>query len=105
MADDKFSLLKFLGSFFQWLPWIKTLRFGLGLVIVAFVGFTVYKAFFVRTQQQTQKIVVEKGATAIIQQKQELPRRRFIPFVEGFVEQRSQNTMQSGIRAGLRFEW
>jgi len=104
MADDKFSLSRFLGSFFQWLPWVKTIRFGLGLVMIIIAGFTVYKAFFVKTQQQTQRIIIKPGATAVIQQKQELPKKKFIPFVEGFVEQRNHNTMQSGIRVGLRFE-
>jgi len=57
MADpvvEKFSAGKFFGSFFQLIPWVKDIRTYAGLAILLFVGFTIYRAYFVKAQQQTQ---------------------------------------------------
>lgn len=80
--------------------WIKGF---IPVLLLALLGFTFYRAFFVK--EQSQKIVIQKGATAVIQQKQEAPKRFFIPFIEGGVEQRSDSNMGTYIRAGLRVEF
>lgn len=79
--------------------WVKGF---LPILFLGLLGFTIWKAFFVK--EQSQKIIVQKGATALIQQKQEAPKRFFIPFIEAGVEQRSDSNMGTYIRAGMRIE-
>ena len=82
--------------------WFKS--WGLGwrliitLAILFFVGITIWRAFFMKTTSVT----VQKGGTANIYNQ---PKRFFIPFIEGGVEQRSDRNMGTYIRAGLRIEW
>ena len=56
MADptEAPSAAKWFGSFFQIVPWLKDLRTVAAICIIAFVGFTIYRAYFLKTQQQTQ---------------------------------------------------
>lgn len=56
MSDpaDVPSASKFFGSFFQLIPWLKDIRTLAGIVIIIFIGFTIYRAYFMKTQQQTQ---------------------------------------------------
>ena len=82
----------------------KSISIGWKLLLVLLVIFTIYRAWIIPKQKQTQQITVESGGQATIIQKQD--RKRFlIPFVEGFVEQSRNNQMNTGIRAGLRFEF
>jgi len=97
---EKFSLTKFIMSFFEWLPWLKTLRhlFGI-LIILTFVGF-IYMKFFKGNEQSTTFKGDVKEVNIISQ-----PKKFFIPFVEGFAEQQSDQDFSTGIRGGLRFEF
>jgi len=104
MSEEKFSLSKFIASFGQLIPWLKTFRFLIGSVIVILIIFTFWKAFFSKQQVQNQQIVVQRGAQAIIQQQQK-NRRALIPFMEAYVGQDSKSKMNTGLRAGLRLEW
>lgn len=74
------------------------------LLAVAGIGWAIYRQYIRPLPTQTQAITIERGATAIIQQKQETKKRLFI-FIEPFVEQRQHSSMQTGIRAGVRVEW
>jgi hypothetical protein len=106
MADqEKFSITKFFSSFFQWLPWVKTLRYVIGAIIILAVVFTV-KAFFNKTQQQTNTITVQPGGVANIQQIQDGKKWLFLfaePYV--FAEAGSQSRSGMGVRGGVRLEW
>ena len=86
--SEKFSLLKFAGSFFQFLPWVKTLRYAAGIALVGFVGLTIYRAFFMPTQttKQVTHIIAQPGAQVTVDQKKEekKPGIEINPFVEGY---------------------
>jgi len=107
MADqEKFSLLKFLGSFVQWLPWVKTARYMVGLALIGFVGITIYRAFFMPTQTTRQEthIIAQPGAQVTIDQKREekKPGIEISPFVEGYGFAESDNRKGVGAKAGVR---
>lgn len=54
MAEgEKFDIGKFISSFFQAVPWMKNLRYILGLVIVIIVGITIWRAWFMSRNPQT----------------------------------------------------
>ena len=99
MADEKFSIVKFFSSFTQWLPWVKTLRYAIGIAIVLGVVFFVYLKFKPQTQTTTFSGAV--GKVNIIQNTKKL----FIPFVEGGIEKNNNTNYETFIRAGLRFEF
>jgi hypothetical protein len=99
MADEKFSIVKFFSSFTQWLPWVKTLRYAIGIAIVLGVVFFVYLKF--KPQNQTTTFSGAVGKVNIIQNTKKL----FIPFVEGGVEKNNNTNYETFIRAGLRFEF
>lgn len=119
MAEgDKASARKFFGSFFQVVPWLKDLRTIATIVIIAFVGFTVWRAYFMKTQtqHQTTGIVALPGSTVVYSpqqsQKQEGPKRPWwLPHVfgeiYGFAEQNTDSTHRTGLgtKGGLRWEW
>lgn len=109
MAEgEKFSLVKFFKSFFQWLPWVKDLRTICTIVILVFVGFTIYRAYFVKAQQQTQKIVIQKGASAVIQQKQEIPKRSWwipSPYVRINTFTKTNGEKGLGTEFGAEWKW
>jgi len=103
---EAFDVKKLATSPFTGLFWVKTIMFGLGLGCIFFIGYGVYTAYFKpKPLPQTQNITIEEGANVDIIQKQDAPKKKFIPFVEGFVEQKSGSDMETGIRAGLRFEF
>jgi hypothetical protein len=103
MAEaEKFSITKFFGSFFQWLPWVKTLRYAIGVGAIVFALIFIYKAFFGKTQ--TQVIRAESGSNVRINQIN-VVKKTFIPFIEAGVEQRANSDMSTYIRAGLRVEF
>jgi len=100
--DDKFSLNKYVMSFFQWMPWVKTLRHLTGIIlIVCLVGF-IYMKFFKKDASQETTFQGDVGEVNIIQKN----KRMFIPFVEGSAGMESnEDDMIFGIRTGLRFEF
>ena len=84
---EKFSLFKFAGSFFQFLPWVKTLRYAAGIALIGFVGLTIYRAFFMPTQttKQVTHIIAQPGSqvTRIRKDRKRKSGIEVGPFVEG----------------------
>lgn len=100
-------------KFFDFGPivWSKALKVGLILVVLGFLGLTIWKAYFVPDQQQHQSNVInaQPGATVNIgqSQKQEAKKRAWwLPhlFTEIYA---FQETDRNGIgtRGGARWEW
>jgi len=108
MAEtEKFDLFKFLGSFFQVIPWVKTARYILGILGVGFIGLTIYRAYFMPTRKEITQIVAQSGSHVKIEQKQE-ERKSSIsvsPFVEGYGFAESNNRKGVGAKAGVRVEF
>ena len=101
--NEKFSFKKLLASPFTKLFWVKALMYGSGLCVVAAIGYTFYKAYFIKPPS-SQIIHAETGSNVTVIQKQ-VRKRFFIPFIEIYVQQPSNDDFQTGIRAGLRFEF
>ena len=108
MADqEKFSLLKFLGSFVQWLPWVKTARYAVGIAAIGIIGLTIYRAFFMPTRKEVTQIVAQSGSHVSIEQKKE-ERKAGIsvnPFVEGYGFAESDKRRGVGAKAGIRVDF
>jgi hypothetical protein len=51
-STEKFDIVKMATSPFTGLYWVKVIMFGLGLCMIGFVGYGVYKAYF-RTPDPT----------------------------------------------------
>ena len=109
MAEsEKFSVLKFLGSFVQWLPWVKTARYAIGIAAIGIIGLTIYRAFFMPTQTTKQEthIVAQSGSQVTIDQKQEKKSGVEVhPFVEGYGFTESDNRKGVGGKAGVRVDF
>jgi hypothetical protein len=110
MAEsERFSLFKFAGSFFQFLPWVKTLRYTAGIALIGFVGLTIYRAFFMPTQttKQVTHIIAQPGAQVTIDQKKEEKKSgiEVSPFVEGYGFVESDERKGAGAKAGVRVEF
>lgn len=109
MAEEKVSIAEFGKGYAKPSSWWKAFGICSKFLIIIAVGWAVYVAFVKPwinpLKTQTQTIKVEKGATAIIQQKQAASKRFFIPFIEAGVEQRNDKNMGTYIRAGARIEW
>jgi hypothetical protein len=107
--NERFSLLKFAGSFFQFLPWVKTLRYAAGIALIGFVGLTIYRAFFMPTQttKQVTHIIAQPGSQVTLDQKKEekKPGIEVSPFVEGYGFAESDDRKGVGARAGVRVEF
>ena len=98
---ETISAKKFVGSFFQLMPWVKNIRFIIGLVIILLVGLTIYKAFFKETRHT--RIVAEK-----VNYYEEKKRAWWVPtpFVEIFGELKTdEDSPQVGTRFGARWEF
>lgn len=105
MADqEKFNIVKFFSSFTQWLPWVKTLRYVIGAVLIGALFFGIYMFFQSKSQHQT--IIVKPGGTANISQSQ-VNKKWLALFVEPYVfaEAGSQSRSGVGVRGGLRLEF
>jgi hypothetical protein len=110
MAEgEKFSLFKFLGSFVQVLPWVKTLRYAAGIALIGFVGLTIYRAFFMPTQTTRQEthIIAQSGAQVTVDQKKEekKPGIEVRPFIEGYGFAESDDRKGVGAKAGVRVDF
>ncbi|MBI4970544.1 MAG: hypothetical protein HZB37_06265 [Planctomycetes bacterium] len=110
MADgEKFSFLKFLGSFTQFLPWVKTARYAIGIAAIGLIGLTIYKAFFMPTQTTKQEthIIAQPGAQVTIDQKREEKKSglEIHPFVEGYGFAESDDRKGVGGKAGVRVDF
>jgi len=97
---EAFNLKKFFGSFFQWLPWVKTFRYAIGITLILGVILFIYFKFRPQTQITTFSGAV--GKVNIVQS----AKRFFIPFIEGGVEQKQgADALNTYIRAGIRIEF
>ena len=110
MAEsEKFSVLKFLGSFVQWLPWVKTARYAIGIAAIGLRGLTIYKAFFMPTETTKQEthIIAQPGAQVTIDQKREEKQSglEVHPFVEGYGFAESDDRKGGGAKAGVRVDF
>jgi len=106
--EEKFSLLKFISSFGQFLPWVKTARYALGFLGIGFIGLTIYRAYFMPTTKQVTHIVAQSGSrVTVIEEKKKESKKFFAlhPFVEGygFVESDGRNGF--GAKAGIKIEF
>lgn len=106
---EKFSLFKFAGSFFQFLPWVKTLRYAAGIALIGFVGLTIYRAFFMPTQttKQVTHIIAQPGSQVTVDQKRQEKKSgiEVSPFVEGYGFVESDERKGVGAKAGVRVEF
>ena len=106
--SEGFSLAKFLGSFFQVLPWVKTLRYAAGFALIGFIGLTIYRAFIMPTESTNQEthIIAQSGAQITVDQKKnEKSGMDISPFVEGYGFAESDNRKGVGGKAGVRIDF
>jgi hypothetical protein len=105
--NEKFDLSKFLGSFIQPLGWVKSLSLGLKIFIIVFVAFTIYKAYFVKTQSQHNQITVGQGGIVNVQQNTEKKRSWWMPtpFVDVYTFVETDDRKGVGMRGGARWEF
>ena len=82
----------------------KSLSIGWKIVLIGLLAFTIYKAWFVPKQKQTQQITIESGGQATIIQKQDGKKRFIIPFLEGGAEKQDFDKWGTYVRFGLRIE-
>ncbi len=105
---EKFSLLKFVGSFFQFLPWIKTARYALGILGIGFIGLTIYRAYFMPTSKTINNIVAQPGSqVTLVEDKNKENKKLFAlhPFIEGYGFTESDGRNGFGGKAGIRIEF
>ena len=106
---ERFSLLKFAGSFFQFLPWVKTLRYAAGIALIGFVGLTIYRAFFMPTESTRQEthIIAQSGAQITVDQKKQEKKSGIAvsPFIEGYGFVESDERKGVGAKAGVRVDF
>ena len=109
MAEaERFSLVKFIASFGQFLPWVKTARYALGFLGIGFIGLTIYRAYFMPTTKQFTQIVAQPGSqVTVIEEKKKETKKLFSihPFVEGYGFAETDNRNGLGARAGIRIEF
>ncbi len=107
MADgEKFDLKKFLTSFVQTLPWVKTARYVLGALGIGFIGLTIYRAYLMPTTKQVTHIIAEPGSQVTVDQKREEKKRFSVhPFVEGYGFAESDDRKGVGAKGGVRVDF
>ena len=96
---EPFSLIKFGKSFFEFLPWVKTMRYLIGILIVALIAGVIYTKFFKKTNTQNTTFQGDVEEVNIINKAS----RVFIPFVEASIGD-NDGEFDAALRAGLRFE-
>ncbi len=107
--EEKFSLVKFISSFGQFLPWVKTARYVLGFLGIAFIGLTIYRAYFIptNTTKQITHIIAQPGSNVTVEQRKEEKKSLFSvhPFLEGYSFAESDGRNGFGAKAGIRMEF
>ena len=99
---EKFSLKKLAVSPLKPMWWVKSGSLGIPWIIVAFILFTFYIAYF-KKKPDTNRVIAKEGSTVNIISDR---KRLFIPFIEGYTEKDSSTDFFNfGMRAGLRFEF
>lgn len=110
-VSEKFSFKKFFGSFFQAVPWAKDARTIIAIFLIAALGYTFWRAYWMPRTKQTQntQIHVDTGGTLNLSQSQKVEDKKrpwFIPSIFGefytFVESDSRKGV--GCKGGLRWE-
>jgi len=97
--SEPFSPSKFFGSFIQPIGWVKSLSLGLKLFILLWLAFTIYKAYFTKTQTQHNVITVQPGGTVNVGQSQD---KKKLSFTTGFWGgATSDGTMVGGMYGGI----
>jgi len=102
---------KFFLSFFQVVPWLKNIRFIAGALIILIIGFTCYRAYFMKTVQQTQNatITAQPGSTVNYTTVQNAEKKRKwwvpTPFVDVYTFVQTNDTQGFGVRFGGRWEF
>jgi hypothetical protein len=99
---EKIDLGKFALSFADPLAWVKTLRFSLGTLGIILLCFTIYKAYFKPTNNSSQTIRVERGASVGMIGTPET-KKSFEPFTEVYVQFDNKEEGRIGVRCGLKF--
>jgi len=117
MAEaEKFDFKKFLSGFVNPVTHAKNLQFLVWFALIILIGFTIWRAFFMHTQAQSQKqtatVIALPGSTVTYapeqSQKQEVKKRPWwlpIPFVEGYGFVESDNRKGVGAKAGARIDF
>ena len=118
MSNEKVDVKKFAQGFAQPVEWWKAASMGIKIFIVVVIAFTIYKAYFAKTQTQTQKLNVwpfsfsDVTYTPQQSQKQEVKKRPWwlpIFFVEGygFSETNAGDGLRTGtgVRVGGKLEF
>ncbi|MFA5143995.1 MAG: hypothetical protein WC522_07530 [Candidatus Omnitrophota bacterium] len=106
MADaEKFDIFKFFGSFAQMLPWVKTLRYTLGILGVGFIGLTIYRAYFMPTKREVTQIVAEAGSRVSLIRREDKRGITVTPFIEGYGFAESDKRTGAGAKAGIRIDF
>jgi len=113
---EKFSIVKWFSGFVNPITWSKSVAYLAMIVIILFVAFTVYRAYFMKNQQQKTHITVQKGGTANITNVQNQNNKRPwwmpIPYISIFGEAKgsprsSFDDVQYGYgaQAGIRWDF
>lgn len=106
---EPFNLMKFVASFFQLVPWVKTARYAIGVAVIGFIGLVIYRALFMPTQTTRQEthIIAQSGSQITVDQKKEEKKNGIdvSPFVEGYGFAESDNRKGVGGKAGVRVEF
>jgi len=104
---EPFSLIKAGKSFISGLDWFKSIMIGLKIVGVLFIGITIWRAWFMPTNKQTQKtaIVVQSGGTLKLDQsqKQGAGKKEKSIFTELYIQGDTDKEVEGGFRLGYRF--
>ena len=109
MAEsERFSPVKFVASFGQLLPWVKTVRYALGFLGVGFIGLTIYRAYFMPTNKQVTQIVAQSGSQVTVVEEKKKENKKLLsihPFVEGYGFVESDERKGAGAKAGVRIDF
>lgn len=101
--SEKFSWLKFFN--FGGFVWLKALKFGLCLGFLGLIGLTVYRAFFMPTQSNTQRTIFPGSVEKVEIHQEGAGGKLGGPFVEVYGEAKGFNLDEWGVglRIGLHY--
>jgi len=100
--SESFDVKKSGKSFVEFLPWWKSSMIGVKILIIALIGFTIYRAWFVDKNKQETDIVVEEGGVLHLKQIQG-DNKKFQVFGEAYVFCESPQRYGVGVRTGVKF--
>jgi len=100
--SEKVNIKEFFKGYITPVSWWKSIGIVSKFLIIIFLIFVFYKAFFKETQQQTQ---IFKGKVGKVEIRQDM-KKTLIPFAEVYTEQRSNDkNLNFGVRCGIRVEF